>query len=508
MTDCVADMPSKITINNLRHITCLEFSIPRQGVWLLTGSNGTGKTSLLGCLRRIGFKNAFPSHFPASRMSDQLDSCEGASIQYETPGGLVTYTYRTERWVPLPKANSNVLETLRYPSVVYIAANADRIEPNKDDFSPRKVRAASNDIISAANQIFCTNKFDALKTINVRKGVGNSAFLIELPSVGKQKKHYFSEKNLSLGELCILKLLRMLAYCPRGSLVLIDELELALHPTAQTELLKYLEQIAEEKNLTVIVSTHSATLIKQASRKQILFLQANEEGKVSCAENCFPSFVLGALAYREESASDVVIYVEDEAARVVVEQLARRFIADQFRDASLVPSVSAIPVGGFVNVIRFFVRQKPLLPAVTRAYVMLDADAEDSLDNAQVADVVKIYRDERASISFLPFTPEVGLVRFLVDHRADVLTKLRQHFMLNTLALRMVDLAQAPAPGAANERDSCKVVVDGVCGLLANQLPNASEAEVRSTLFKLLAEHVFATQRPQMMRLFGPVIRG
>lgn len=187
-------MPSKITINRLRHISSLEFTIPSQGVWLLTGSNGTGKTSLLGCLRRIGFKNAFPTHFPASRLSGQLDSCEGASIRYETPGGEVTYTYRTERWVPLPKANSSVLETMRYPSVIYIAANADRIEPNKDDFSPRKVRAGRPDIIAAANQIFCTNKFDALKTINVRKGVGNSAFLIELASIGKQKKHYFSEK--------------------------------------------------------------------------------------------------------------------------------------------------------------------------------------------------------------------------------------------------------------------------------------------------------------------------
>ncbi|WP_311196631.1 AAA family ATPase [Rugamonas fusca] len=410
--------------------------------------------------------------------------------------------------MPLPKANSNVLETLNYPSVVYIAANADRIEPNKDDFSPRKVRAARNDIITAANQIFCTDKFDALKTINVRKGVGNSAFLIELPSVGKQKKSYFSEKNLSLGELCILKLLKMLADCPRGSLVLIDELELALHPTAQTELLKYLEQIAGEKNLTVIVSTHSATLIKQAARRQILFLQAGEDGKVSCAENCFPSFVLGALAYREEAASDVVIYVEDEAARIVVEQLSRRFIGDQFRDAATVPSVNAIPVGGFVNVIRFFVRQKPLLPSVTRAYVMLDADAEPLLDNAQVEDIVRIYRNERASISFLPFTPEVGLVRFLVDHRAATLTKLRQHFMLNTLSLRAVDLAQAPAPGVANERDLCKAVVDSICTLLTDQLPNTSESEVRGTLFKLLAEHVFATERPQVMRLFGPVIRG
>jgi hypothetical protein len=192
LTDCVADMPSKITINNLRHITCLEFSIPKQGVWLLTGSNGTGKTSLLGCLRRIGFKNAFPSHFPASRMSDQLDSCEGASIQYETPGGLVTYTYRTERWVPFPKANSNVLETLRYPSAVYIAANADRIEPNKDDFSPRKVRAATS-AVSRSMGMNCSVHLLWMSSMFLNVAVN---LLAKFSAAGSAKRWYFSRMPL------------------------------------------------------------------------------------------------------------------------------------------------------------------------------------------------------------------------------------------------------------------------------------------------------------------------
>jgi hypothetical protein len=139
---------------------------------------------------------------------------------------------------------------------------------------------------------------------------------------------------------------------------------------------------------------------------------------------------------------------------------------------------------------------------------MLDADAEPSLDNAQVEDIVRIYRNERAFISFLPFTPEVGLIHFLVAHRVAVLTKLRQLFMMNTLAMRAVDLGQPPAPGTANERDLCKAIVNGICELLSAQLPNTSEADVRNTLFRLLAEHVFVENRPQVMRLFGPVVRG
>lgn len=475
---------------------------------MLTGSNGTGKTSLLGCLRRIGNKNAFPLHFPTSRKSDRLDSNEGASIVYETPAGEVTYTYKTERWTPTPKKLSGALSSLSYPDVVYIAADADRIEPRREDFAPNKVNAAHVGIVNAANKIFSTSKFDSLKVINVRRGVGSEAFLLELPTPVRQKKTYFSEKNLSLGELCIIKLLRTLNSCKRGSLILIDEIELALHPTAQAELLTYLEEISAQKGLAIIVSTHSATLIKQSRRNKILFLQADAPGVISCTRNCYQSYVLGALAYQEESAADVLIYVEDDSARVIVEQLAQKFIASTYAVNSLIPSVSVIPVGGITNVLRFYARQKRLLPAITRAYVVLDADAEDSLNNATVLDIIDIYRREGRSISFLPFTPEVGFCQYINQHADGVLRGLRAHYSLHTLNIRGVNLGGVPDPAAPGVRDACKAVVDELCEHVSGQLPNASNTDVRHTLFKLLADHTFVTDRAGVMQQFGPIIRG
>ena len=115
-------MPVQITIENLRHIRRLQFSLPGAGVWLLTGANGMGKTSLLACLRRIGYSNAFPTHFPASQKSERLDSFDGSSVHYDVNGAAVTYRYRGERWVPHPKANSKLLEA-GFPSVRYIAAD-------------------------------------------------------------------------------------------------------------------------------------------------------------------------------------------------------------------------------------------------------------------------------------------------------------------------------------------------------------------------------------------------
>ncbi|CAB3972614.1 MULTISPECIES: ATP-dependent endonuclease [Burkholderia] len=498
-------MAVRITIENLRHIRRLEFSIPNTGVWLLTGANGTGKTSLLACLRRIGYSNAFPTHFPASQKSDRLDSFDGSSVRYDVNGAAVTYRYRGERWVPLPKANSKLLSQAGFPSVRYIAADATRIEPNKDDFQPRRVRPAHGDIIAAANRIFDTGKFNALKTINLRTGVGSDAFLLELPTVpGRNVRHYISEKNLSLGELCILKLLRLLKDCPRGSLVLIDELELALHPMAQVTLLRYLDDIAAEKALTIIVSTHSATLIKQANASRLLLLQEDAAGNIVCQDKCFPSLVLGALAYREETAADVIVYVEDEAAQVLVEQFAFRFMQQVYQNHQLAPSIQVIPVGGMTNVLRFFVRQRPLLPAITRCYVMLDADAEQTLNTARAEDIIRIRDRERAAISYLPVTPEVGLASFLHGSIRAVQDALRTHYRLQ-IAVVQQDVGALPEP---DDREACKTLVSRVCGVIAEQLPNVASSDVKETLLKMLANHLFENEQARIMRLMGPIIRG
>lgn len=498
---------TSINITKLRHIESLSFEIPDVGVWLLTGTNGTGKSSILGCLRRIGYKNAFPVHFPASARTDKIDSNEGASIEYKTKKDSVTYTYRTKRWVPTPKSGSSFLESLGYPEVIYVAADAERIEPRKEDLTPRKVTSAPTALIEAANRIFNTIKFNALKTVNARTGVGSQAFLLELASNQKTEKKYFSERNFSLGELCILKLLRKLANCKRGALILVDEIELALHPMAQAELLDYLTDISKEKALTIIVSTHSATLIKRAPRNKILFLEKDKNGKTICSHGCFPSYVLGTLAYTEESAPDIIIYVEDEAARAVVEQFSRRFLTDSIPQKHLTPDVSVIAVGGINEVLRFYVRQKPLLHTLTKSCVILDADAEKTLEAARKSDIKTIYADSSNQINFLPFTPEIGLAHYAYDFREEFLSELRERYNIKRLQIRARDIAKPPSAETAGAGDDCKAITEKLCELLQAQTPNSTKASIKETMLKILSELYFSKNRSEIMRLFGPILK-
>ncbi|AFQ50562.1 AAA family ATPase [Burkholderia cepacia] len=501
-------MPNKITIRNLKHIRELTFDVPGPGVHLLAGANGAGKTSVLACLRRIGQGNAFAHHFRASQFSTSLDNFDGAEIIYLVNGRQVTYAYGGERWVPRPRSNNRLLSEFGYPSVFYIGATADRITPRPEDFNVRRVAQAPHELREAANRILGTTKFDALKTINLTRGGGNSAFVLQSkPAPGAK---YVSEKNLSLGELCILKLIRELMHCPNNSLVLIDELELALHPRAQIELLNYLESMAGQKRLTVIFSTHSVTLLKRVQQHQIIFLEAND-GAVTTVKGCYPTYALGNIAYDEERAPDHVIYVEDESALYATEILVRHCISARFRDhASLFPTVHVVPIGPFISVVRFLARSRALLPPRTTSVALLDNDVKTenvaSWRRENKHALLAEFQQHENSIQYLPWTSEVGVVQFLRDGAANAQRRIRDHFNNHHLQVRQQDIGEIPAEAGGDQRRACKAATQRVIDHIADALPNESESHVHKVLFQIFATWYFETNQAAVMGLIGPML--
>ncbi|MBL0264841.1 MAG: ATP-binding protein [Leptospiraceae bacterium] len=58
---------------------------------------------------------------------------------------------------------------------------------------------------------------------------------------------------LSLGERCVIKLLNDIFISKPKSLILIDEIEMALHPIIQKRLYRVLEKIAEKESHLILV---------------------------------------------------------------------------------------------------------------------------------------------------------------------------------------------------------------------------------------------------------------
>jgi len=494
-----------IEICNLRNIKKLRFEIPNQGVWLVTAGNGAGKTSLLACLRRIDYPNAFQVHFPTSLVSPQLDNHSNGTVTYEIDGEKVEYAYRGERWTPRPRRNSHLFKKLGYPTVTYIGATADRITPRQEDFDTKGVRSVKPGIITAANDIFDTQKFTALRSINLSRGVGNDAFVLH---VSNNPKTYHSEKHFSLGELCVLKLLRLITQVHNNSMIIIDELEMALHPRAQVKLLRYLQEQAREKKLTIIFSTHSVSLLKAIDRKQIIYLEKQDDGVTRTIIGCYPTYALGNIAADEERLPDLVLYVEDALARDMVTAFFTLFANEKYTDPTTRPTLKTVPVGGFQQVVTFLDQNRAVLPNHVKQLAILDADVKgETLKEWESAREHKqLHKFQKLSnkINYLPFTPEVGLVSFIADDVVGFQAQLRHRFVDNQIHIQPIMAKHNPKLLAKAQRDACKQVQRDLIAYLEEKTQR-SEETVREILCEVFAQASWSNYKTDFMRLFGPL---
>lgn len=499
-------MAGIIEIRNLRNIAKLRFEIPDRGVWLLTAPNGSGKTSLLGCLHRIGYSNAFGVHFPSSLKSNRIDNHSKGKINYEINGRSVEYAYRGARWTPRPRRNSHLLEKFGYSSVIYIGVTVDRISPRPEDFDPRNVKTAGSFIVDAANFIFDTNKFSMLRTINLAPGVGNDVFVLAL---GGTPLTYHSEKQFSLGELCILKLLRLLKDANNNSMIIIDELEMALHPRAQVNLLRYLEKQAQDKSLTIIFSTHSTALLKSIDRRKILYLDKQDNGEIISVIGCFPTYAIGNIASDEESLPDIVLYVEDLFARDIMTAFFEKFAIEKFSDPTARPSLKIVPIGPYDAVISFLERNHSVLPNQVTQKAILDEDvASESIaalkrsnNHAKLEKIQKLKKD----IRFFPFTPEVGLMDYIASNQQAFEQALRQRCVDHQLRIGSIVDGYNTTLSGPDKRKAAKKSAEALEAYLC-QRTQRSEETVREQICGVFANLAWEKYRSSFMDILGSVI--
>ena len=268
----------KIVINHLRRISRLEFELPQQygRVFLLTGANGAGKSTLISTLAQIGDPGALDHFFqPNIFFRDAENVLSGSFIRFETDDASAEFRFDIEstRWRAVSGDTQKVFAAFGYPETLFAGAKPKRQSVPGEVFETADIRNAPEEICRAAAGIFDDENFMDLSLIR-SPVTGEDVYIRKLDLNGKL--YYFSENNFSAGERAVIKLAAQLRKIARRSLILIDEAEMALHPKAQKRLLLYLEEIARKKELLVIVSTQSASLIKITDPKQLLFLEDDD----------------------------------------------------------------------------------------------------------------------------------------------------------------------------------------------------------------------------------------
>lgn len=211
----------------------------------------------------------------------------------------------------------------------------------------------------------------------------------------------YSSFNMGAGEDVLIELFGTLQDCPAGSLIVVEEIELGLHPAALRILSKQLLELAKEKQLQVIVSTHSPDFIDSLpAAGRVLIRAADGHHDVIAAPTT--RFAMGDLTGR--AMTELYIYCEDETARAILEEA----LAGDVRRR-----VSVIPIGSKSELLaqaRSHIRTQLGHPLV----VLWDGDVTDAEHQRDLDGVKKLAKQHgvRFGSAYLPgvTAPEDWLV--------------------------------------------------------------------------------------------------
>lgn len=115
---------------------------------------------------------------------------------------------------------------------------------------------------------------------------------VEFDGVGRVPAFHLSE-----GTRILLALLTLLHAPTRPRLILLDDLDRALHPQAQVELVGLLHRLVEETpDLQIIATAHSPIVVGRCAKNEVVVLKRNDDGSTGIAH---PTDAPGILSTSE-----------------------------------------------------------------------------------------------------------------------------------------------------------------------------------------------------------------
>ena len=198
---------------------------------------------------------------------------------------------------------------------------------------------------------------------------------------------------------------------------MLDEIELALHPSSLKRLVRFLKEISNTYNYAVYFSTHSLELISSTKPDNIFFLQRHVDNSLELINPCYPAYATRILV-DIHSGFDYIILVEDDLSKEVVERIIRDY---SLRRSKM---IYVLPCGGFTNVIRLAqeVIDSNLATNLSNISIILDADIKEKAINYLTNQGIS----NNVPMNFLPIE---SLEKFL---KANLFDKV-DHNLLNLL---------------------------------------------------------------------------
>jgi hypothetical protein len=141
--------------------------------------------------------------------------------------------------------------------------------------------------------------------------------------VGMRGDNDYSQFHFGAGEASIIEMVSRIENAADNSLILIEEIENGLHPLATQKMVEYLLDVAQRKDAQIVFTTHSEYALDVLPPKAIW----------ACIEGIAYQGKLTIESLRALTGSvakDAAIFVEDDFAKDLVEEMLRQYAAEIF----------------------------------------------------------------------------------------------------------------------------------------------------------------------------------
>ena len=291
----------------------------------IMGVNGSGKTTVihaLSCLYQPdgnGENHRFPDFFVPN--TDALWNGSELNVVNEIVSAEGTHTIlpsreyckKIDRWSPRyenrPKRN-----------VYYIGIETCLLDIEKRTTSSRIMYKSEvlHDKLSKKTIEYCSYILNKDYSFFIDNSYNKKHF----PGVEMKSGLKYSSLSMGSGEQRIIKIINVLLNAEAYSLILIDEIDLLLHISALRRLIKTIHKIASDRHIQVVFTTHSLEVTKFSEMVSIQYVQNTSEREPSLIfERITPELIYNMT---EQAEKKLCIYVEDELAKAIINQLVRK----------------------------------------------------------------------------------------------------------------------------------------------------------------------------------------
>ena len=191
------------------------------------------------------------------------------------------------------------------------------------------------------------------------QGVGDASFS------GK-----YSEAFAGSGESAVAKLVHKIFSAQEGTLLLLDEPEVSLHPGAQKRLLNYILENVRDKGLQVVISTHSPAIVEELPPEAIVVMNQTALNKFDPIPDVFA-----------ETAFQYIGHTNIEKPKIIVEDKTAELLVNRALDICNPKAIKSVKVVCHPGGARDLYKEAVVLSRLdaTKTYLLLDGDQQKEL---------------------------------------------------------------------------------------------------------------------------------